>query len=114
MSLATMCDRTSGTLKRKVLVKDASGGMTMASYAAVSGYSGFACDIQPAKGSTRLQYMQEQANVTHTIFTESEIPAKPEDIIVIEGRTFQFRGREMPAVGYDQWPAQMHVEEQLG
>lgn len=113
MSLGELL-RTTGTLKRKVLVKDASGGATMPSYSAVSGYTDVPCDIQPASGTTRMQYMQLQANVTHSVYSESEIPAKAEDIFVSGGRTFQFRGREMPPPGYDEWPAIMHVEEQLG
>ncbi len=115
MSLGELL-RTSGTLTRKVLVKDASGGMTMPSYTAVAGYSAVPCDIQPASGTTRMQYMQKQVNVTHTIYSETEIPAKAEDVIVAAGRTFQFRGREPLPPGYefDQWPAVIHVEEQLG
>lgn len=116
MSLGDLL-RTTVTLKRKVLVKDASGGETMPSYAAVSGYSGVACDIQPASDSVRSQYMQVQANLMHTILSETQIPAKAEDILVSNGgRTFQFRGRKPLPEGYelDQWPAEIHVEEQLG
>lgn len=109
--------RTSATLKRKVLVKDASGGMTMASYTTVSGYANVPCDIQPMNDNTRLQYMETQANLMHVILSESEIPAKAEDILVSNGgRTYQFRGRKPIPEGYesDQWPAEIHVEEQLG
>ena len=114
MSILTL-SRTAATLKRKVLVKDASGGPTMPSYAAVSGYSNVPCDIQPATGSIRDQYMQTQANVTHTIYAETDIPAKAEDIFVAAGRTFQFRGRDPVPPGYEgEWPCQIHVEEQLG
>ena len=114
MSILTL-SRTAATLKRKVLVKDASGGMTMATYAAVSGYSGVPCDIQPASGSVRDRYMQTQANVTHTIYSETDIPARAEDILVAGSRIFQFRGIEPVPPGYEgQWPLQIHVEEQLG
>lgn len=113
MSLLSMC-RTSGTLKRPTNSKDASGGMVVDPFVVIAGYDGVACDIQPATGSIRFQYMQQQLNVSHTVFTASEIPAKPGDVWVSGARTFQFRGREMPAPGYGQWPAKMHVEEQLG
>lgn len=114
MSILTL-SRTSATLKRKVLVKDASGGMTMPSYSAVTGYSNVPCDIQPASDQVRSQYMQTQANVTHVVLSETEIPAKAEDILVAAGRTFQFRGRKPQPPGYEgQWPAEIHVEEQLG
>ncbi len=132
MSLGTMC-RTSGTLKRRNLSKDASGGMLMVpttvgpvttpGYVVVAGYENIPCDIQPATGSTRLQYMQEQMNVTHTVYTEEEIPAKAGDLWMTgigsdgdetDARRFQVQGREMPPPGYEEWPAQMHVLEQLG
>lgn len=115
MSLDGLC-RTTGTLKRKTLVKDANAAMTISSFTAVSGYSNVPCDVQPARGSVRMQYMQESSNVTHTVYSETEIPGRPEDVFIVAGRTFQFRGREQPPPGYegDEWPAQMHVEEQLG
>lgn len=115
MSLAELL-RTTGTLKRKTLAKDASGGPLVDPYVAVSGYSDVPCDIQPASGTVRMQYMQRQENVTHSVYSETNIPAKSEDIFVSAGRTFQFRGREPLPPGYesDQWPAVTHVEEQLG
>lgn len=108
--------RTTGTLKRKTLVKDANAAESISGFTAVSGYSDVPCDIQPARSSVRMQYMQDQLNVTHTVRSETEIPGRPEDIFVAAGRTFQFRGREQPPPGYegDEWPARMHVEEQLG
>lgn len=115
MSLGTNLN-TTGTLKRKTLVKDANAAMTIPSFTAVAGYSDVPCDVQPARGTVRMQYMQQQANVTHTVYSETEIPGRPEDVFIVAGRTFQFRGREQPPPGYegDEWPAQMHVEEQLG
>ncbi len=114
MSLATMCDRSSGTLKRKTNTKDASGGMTMTFVAVGTDTTDVPCDIQPATGRVQMQYMQQQLQVSHTVFTETEVAAKAGDLWIAEGRTFQFVGREMPAPGYDQWGAKMHVLEQLG
>jgi len=113
MSLGSMCDRATGTLQRVTNAKDASGGATQ-TFANVSGFVNVPCDIQPARGSVRMQYMQQQLNVTHTVFTEREVTAKAGDVWVSGGRIFQFQGREPPPPGYDAWPAQMHVEEQLG
>src|SRR6185436_4229948 len=112
MSLGELL-RTTGTLKRRATAKDASGGsLETGSLVAVSGYSDIPCDVQPASGTVRLQYMQAQSFVTHTVYSETEIPAKAEDIFTVGGRNFQFRGREMPPPGYetDGWPAVMHVE----
>lgn len=116
MSLAELL-RTTGTLNRRANAKDASGGsLETGALVAVTGYSDIPCDVQPASGTVRMQYMQTQLFVTHTVYSETEIPAKAEDIFTVNGRNFQFRGREMPPPGYegDQWPAAMHVEELLG
>lgn len=113
MSLLSML-RTTGTLRRKTsATKDASGGMTM-TFADVTSQVDVPCDIQPASGLVRMQYMQPQSNVSHTVFTESDVGGKAGDIWVSGGRTFQFRGKEPPAPGYQQWAVKMHVEEQLG
>ncbi len=112
MSLRTML-KTTATLKRKSNTKDASGGLTP-TFTAVSGYSDVPCDIQPATGSVRMQYMQNQTNVSHTMFFQTDIGAKAGDILTSGSRIFQFRGKEQSAPGYRQWAAKIHVEEQLG
>ena len=112
MSLATMLPSLC-TLQNKTSTNDSSGGMVN-TFADAPGGTDIPCDIQPAQGSVRIQYMQNQLNVTHTIFTEEDIGAVAGDIIISEGRTFQFQGKEQPAPNRFQWPGVAHVEEQLG
>lgn len=113
MSLLSML-RTTGTLRRKTPTnKDASGGMVMV-YANVSGQVDVPCDIQPASGTVRMQFMEMQANVSHTVFTQADTGAKAGDVWYSNSRTFMFRGKEVMAPGYPVWACKMHVEEQLG
>lgn len=118
MSLVAMC-RSQITLKRPTHSKDASGG-DVKTFAAVSGYSGVACDIQPASGRVRDQYMQKQLNVTHTVYFPVDTPVRAGDQLVYsdpilsQDRIFQFQGLRPVAPGYVQWACIVDVEEQFG
>lgn len=111
MSLESML-RTSCTWQRKTTSKDAAGGMVN-TFSAVSGYSDIPCDIQPASSNTRMRYMQEQLNVSHTIYFAQAVPANAGDRFTSDGRTFLFQGRRPSAPGYVQWAEMCDVQEQL-
>jgi len=111
-----MC-RSYATLQRQTATKDASGGI-VSSYAAVSGYSDQPCDIQPASGSTRMQYMREQTTVSHTLYFADALPAVAGDRLTFVDdagttHTYLFRGVRPKAPGYTQWACVVDVEEQI-
>ena len=106
-----MC-RSSATLQRQAVTKDASGGMVH-SYANVSGSVDLPCDIQPASGRVRDQYMQRNLAVTHTMYFPDDVTVLPGDRLTASGRTFLFQGKRPPAMGYDQWATTLDVEEQI-
>lgn len=108
MSLLSML-KTTGTLQRKTAAKDASGGYTT-TYADVQ--SNVKCDIQPASGSIRDQYMQHNMFVTHTVYLASDVTAKEGDRWSSNSRIFLVRGYRKSAPGYLQWPCILDVEEQ--
>lgn len=112
MSLATML-RTTCTQKRPTTIKDESGGASK-TFASVTGAVDVPCDIQPASGSVRMQYMQQQAQAVHTIYFSQEVTPRAGDIFVSGSRTFQFLGRRPAAPGYQVWPTIVDVEEQFG
>lgn len=112
MSLLTMC-RSTATLKRHTETKDATGGL-IPTYSAVSGYSDQPCDIQPASGRVREQYMQKQLAVTHTFYFADDMPARAGDQLVYDSRIFQVQGYTPQAPNYDQWACKVDCEEQYG
>jgi hypothetical protein len=112
-----MC-RSYATLQRQSTSKDASGGIVSV-YAAVSGYSSVSCDIQPASGTIRDQYMRQGTFASHTLYFPDDIPAVAGDRLQTTNdrtgvtHTYLFRGRRGPAQGYDQWACVVDVEEQI-
>ncbi len=109
MSLRSMC-RSRVTVQRQTVTKDASGGMVQ-TYADL--YTDRACDIQPASGRVREQYMQQNLAVSHTIYLADAITILPGDRLVSNGHTFLFQGLRPAAFGYDVWPTIVDVEEQV-
>lgn len=118
MSLLSMC-RSLVTLKRKTAAKDSTGGYAP-TFAAVDGYTSVACDIQPASGRIREQYMERQLNVTHTVFFPVDTPARAGDQLIYAdpvlstNRVLQVQGMRPVAPGYNQWACVVDVEEQYG
>ena len=112
MSLLSML-ATTCTLERKSSTKDASGGMTN-TFAAVSGYSGIACDIQPASGSVQMRYQQKGTICTHSIYFAEDVPAFAGDRFTTDdSRTFLVMGIRKASPGRIQWPCIVDVEERL-
>jgi len=109
MSLLGMF-RTTGTLQRQVVAKDADGGKT-STWANVSGATAIACDIQPAGSSVVMRFAQRQMNCTHSVYVGGDIAARDTDRFVIGSRVFKILGYEPPAPGYSQWPGTLQVEE---
>lgn len=104
--------RTSATLQRAPQGKDNSGGMVK-NFADVTGYVDVPCDIQPASGNVRLQYMQQNKIVSHTMYFGQAITVLAGDrFATSDGRYFHFRGQKPAAPGYTQWPGIVDVEEQ--
>lgn len=110
MSLPGML-RSVGVLQRSASTKDASGGAVKASWADVGEET--ACDVQPASGSVRIQYLRLQMVVTHTVYVAGDVEARQGDRWYTGGRYFLVQGYTPPAPGYGSWPGRIDAEEQV-
>lgn len=109
MSLLSMC-RTTVTLERQEITKDAAGGEIKVWEPVVEDIP---ADVQPSSAHTVLAYMQQQIHVSHTIYLTQDVGARKTDRFTSSGRVFLIRGYRPGAPGYNQWPAIADVQEVL-
>lgn len=91
MSIATLMTDTI-TVQRKTVGKDSSGGPTEASWPALSGQSDVPADVQPASSDIRMQFLQRQGVVTHTVFTIRDTGARESDRVIFGTKVLVVRG----------------------
>lgn len=80
MSLLSLLE-SKGTLKRPVIGRDSSKGVTQASYATLA--TDKACSVQPAALSVIEFYSQRNMSVSVTIFLQEDISAEVNDEFIV-------------------------------
>jgi hypothetical protein len=58
----------------------------------VTGFTGLACDIQPATDDVRVNYYQDDKAVSHSIFLKVNPRCQAGDVLTSTGRTFIYHG----------------------
>lgn len=109
MSQLSLC-RTVATLQRETVLYDASGGQTKV-WADLT--ADVPCDIQPASSQRVTVYAAKKIEVSHTIYLSQDVSAKATDRFVSGTRIFRIKGYKPSAPGYEEWPSEADVMEQV-
>lgn len=101
--------RSTGTLERKSITKDSSGG-EVATYSTVT--ADIPCDIQSTSATIQFHYQQRHLHVSHRIYFASDVAARETDRFVVGSRVFKVMGYTPPGTNYTDWPAVIDCQEE--